>query len=472
MKKILGVVGSYRKQGNTELFIKLALREAEKHGVKTEMIRLTDFTFDPCRGCLSCVFKASRCRIPDDFYPFLELLEQADGVLFGSPTYLLGPQGQYKLIIDRFLLIPQHIANLQGKPSLTVTASGLAGWNSLSPMLNMLPLGFGMKLLDSVHVYGPGPGQAVLDEKSRQKAVEAGKKLALAVKGENFDQLTSETPDHHCPVCRGELFTPIGTNQLECALCNTRATITEDLETAQGFRLVFDPDSLTAHRWTEEALVHHMEEWVKATEQMYFGRLEEIKQLKSELKPFDRWVPGKQAVNTASEEDEIYTIPPEKKITALQKLLLAWDGQWFLNSLERFGYDAASEVNALTRATFGKIEMRELLKVLGKEQADDPDDAVKLLKTYGDLFSDQIAGDYQVTDGGITLNVTTCPAFEKVKRARDLGLTSSLDQACIACRKIWHSWISVLLPRNEITVVHVKTKGEGESTCDIRIKLV
>ncbi|MHA2297571.1 MAG: flavodoxin family protein [Candidatus Hodarchaeales archaeon] len=290
MKKILGVVGSYRKQGNTELFTKLALREAEKHGVKTEMIRLTDFTFNPCRGCLACVFKAAKCRIDDDFYPFLELLEQADGTLFGTPTYILGPQAQYKMIIDRFLIIPQHVDNLKYKPASTVTVSGLKGWNSLSPMINLVVLGLGMNLLDAVHVYGPGPGQALLDDTSRQKAADVGKKLALTVKGEAHSSLVSDEANYNCPICHGEIFAPIGLNQLECGLCHTRATIIESAETTRGFKLEFDAESLTNHRWTEEGLVHHWEEWVKATENMYFDKLEEIKELKAELKTFDRWI--------------------------------------------------------------------------------------------------------------------------------------------------------------------------------------
>ncbi|MHA1449349.1 MAG: flavodoxin family protein, partial [Candidatus Hodarchaeales archaeon] len=184
---ILGIVGSYRKQGNTELFIKIALREAENHGIQTEMIRLTDYTLKPCKGCMACIFKGDRCRIDDDFYTILDLIEQSDGVLLGSPTYILGPQGQFKLLIDRFLIIPQHLDNLMGKPASTVTASGLKNWNSLHVMLNMVVLGFGMKLIDAGHIYGPGPGQAILQSHQRDLAVNIGKNLALAVNGKDSE---------------------------------------------------------------------------------------------------------------------------------------------------------------------------------------------------------------------------------------------------------------------------------------------
>ncbi len=290
VKKLLGVVGSYRKQGNTELFIKLALREAEKHGVSAEMIRLTDFTFKPCRGCMACVFKVAKCRIDDDFYEFLDYLEQADGVLFGTPTYILGSQAQYKQILDRFLVIPQHIDNLKDKPAATVTVSGLMGWHPLSPIINLVALGMEMNLLDSVHIYGPGPGQALLPKDSYQKAVNIGTKLALAVKEEDFSSITIERSANRCPICDGELFTPIKKDELECALCQTRATIIESKDQPNEFMLKFGAESLKHHRWTEEAMTHHVEDWVQATEHMYLDKLEEINRLKTQLKSFDRWI--------------------------------------------------------------------------------------------------------------------------------------------------------------------------------------
>ena len=240
VKKILGVVGSYRKQGNTELFIKLALREAEKHDVRAEMIRLTDFTFKPCKGCMACVFKVAECRIKDDFYEFLRYIEQADGVLFGTPTYILGPQAQFKQILDRFLVIPQHIDNLRDKPAATVTVSGLKGWHPLSPIINLVVLGMEMNLLDSVHVYGPGPGQALLHEDSYQKAANIGEKLAIAVKGGDYNTIVIERSANRCPICDGELFTPIKRDELECALCQTRATIIENHDQPQDFKLEFE----------------------------------------------------------------------------------------------------------------------------------------------------------------------------------------------------------------------------------------
>lgn len=55
--KILGLIGSYRKLGNTEVLVKEALMEAQRHGAEVDMLRLTDLRIEPCKGCMACAFK-------------------------------------------------------------------------------------------------------------------------------------------------------------------------------------------------------------------------------------------------------------------------------------------------------------------------------------------------------------------------------------------------------------------------------
>ncbi len=63
---------------------------------------------------------------------------------------------------------------------------------------------------------------------------------------------------------------------------------------------------------------------------------------------------------------EIYPIPDEKKVRMLRKLALFWDGQWFLQTVQKFGLEPAIELNALVRTAFGRIETRTLLRAVGK----------------------------------------------------------------------------------------------------------
>ena len=52
--KIIGIIGSPRKGGNTEIMIKEALKAVEKEGVEIDVIRLYDLDLKPCDGCRIC----------------------------------------------------------------------------------------------------------------------------------------------------------------------------------------------------------------------------------------------------------------------------------------------------------------------------------------------------------------------------------------------------------------------------------
>ena len=101
MVKIIGIVGSPRKGGNTELLMKEALSAAEGEGAETELISLVGKTIKPCDGCRSCR-KTKRCRIQDDdLPPIFEKMLQADGIVLASPVYFGSATPQIKALIDR-----------------------------------------------------------------------------------------------------------------------------------------------------------------------------------------------------------------------------------------------------------------------------------------------------------------------------------------------------------------------------------
>ncbi len=77
-----------------------------------------------------------------------------------------------------------------------------------------------------------------------------------------------------------------------------------------------------------------------------------------------------------------YRLSLEDQVHMLRRLMLYWDGQWFLKAVDAFGLDAAVDLNARVRASFGRIEMRHLLKAVGKAQAAGLPDAMRLLDLY------------------------------------------------------------------------------------------
>ncbi len=64
MKNVLGIIGSPRKLGNSEIMIKEISRNISEP-IELNLLRLTDFNIGSCRGCYSCLFKEERCVIKD-----------------------------------------------------------------------------------------------------------------------------------------------------------------------------------------------------------------------------------------------------------------------------------------------------------------------------------------------------------------------------------------------------------------------
>ena len=85
--KILGIVGSPRKGGNTDTLIDRALEGAAGRKADVEKIYLRDYNISPCQGGFTCEVARS-CAIPDDMQRVYAKLREAAGVIVGVPVYM------------------------------------------------------------------------------------------------------------------------------------------------------------------------------------------------------------------------------------------------------------------------------------------------------------------------------------------------------------------------------------------------
>jgi len=113
--KILGIVCSPRKGGNTEILVKEALDAAKVAGAdKAELVSLAEKDIAPCTACELC-FKTGKCTVQDDFQEIYEKLLEYDGIVLGTPVYFWGVSAQAKLLIDRtYCLATGHLALFPG----------------------------------------------------------------------------------------------------------------------------------------------------------------------------------------------------------------------------------------------------------------------------------------------------------------------------------------------------------------------
>jgi len=100
-KRVLGIVGSPRRGGNTEILVDEALRGAQEAGAQTEKVILSTLQIGPCRGCDACG-KTGRCVQQDDLPALLERMEQSQVWVLGTPVYYWGPTAQFKAFVDRW----------------------------------------------------------------------------------------------------------------------------------------------------------------------------------------------------------------------------------------------------------------------------------------------------------------------------------------------------------------------------------
>ena len=97
---ILGIMGSPRIKGNTDLLLDEALKGAQSQGAETEKIKVSKLKISPCQEDYGCL-KDGNCTIKDDMTGVYNKLLEADGVIIASPIFFYGITSQAKALIDR-----------------------------------------------------------------------------------------------------------------------------------------------------------------------------------------------------------------------------------------------------------------------------------------------------------------------------------------------------------------------------------
>lgn len=88
--KILGIVGSYRKNGVIDVLVTEALSSAEKCGATTKKLYLTDANIEFCKNCRQCTqepgTEPGKCVLSDDMNAILNEWKECDGLVIGAPV--------------------------------------------------------------------------------------------------------------------------------------------------------------------------------------------------------------------------------------------------------------------------------------------------------------------------------------------------------------------------------------------------
>jgi len=183
--KVVGIVGSPRKNGNTEMLTAHTLKAIAEEGLDTELIPLAGLDIGPCDACDVCR-KEERCPIEDDLFPIYLKMKAADGIILASPVYFGSATAQIKGLMDRTGCLARHHGDLfRGKVGGPLVVARRAGHNFTVAQLTFWFQILGMVVPGSTYwniAFGYGKDEVPDDEEGMKTAWNFGKNVAWVVK--------------------------------------------------------------------------------------------------------------------------------------------------------------------------------------------------------------------------------------------------------------------------------------------------
>ncbi len=117
-RRILILMGSPRKEGNSATLAKQVAAGAETTGAQVESFYLHGMNIQACTACDMCREEAAEeCVLDDDMQSLYPKLREADAVVIASPVYWFTVSAQTKLFMDRWYAFggSQEYAAFAGK---------------------------------------------------------------------------------------------------------------------------------------------------------------------------------------------------------------------------------------------------------------------------------------------------------------------------------------------------------------------
>ena len=244
--------------GNSEIMVKQALMGAEEMGAQVAFLRGFDLKIDMCDNCTACDQAFMRGTAPmkmcvkknDDMKYLYDWIYNADAMVFGGAVWALGMPGQVRLLTDK-LIMDQYMAQVtneeriaRGEPEdklvdkrmfrkryaglISQGGARTKDWTAFGLQhLNMLCMSNQTVVVDQIEAWDMTRRiSAAMDEELMERCRRMGHNLVEAVNsGEKYAEYKGDN-DYRCPVCHLNLMTFEGDNQVICAQCGVKGTVT------------------------------------------------------------------------------------------------------------------------------------------------------------------------------------------------------------------------------------------------------
>ena len=180
--KALIINGSPHAKGCTFTALSVVAQELEKNGVETEIIHIGH---KDIRGCIACgkCGELGHCVFNDMVNEIAPKLEQADGIVVGSPIYYAGPNGTLTNLLDRLFFSAHY--DLRMKVGAAVCSARRAGTTAALDRLNKYFTIAEIPIVSSRYwnmVHGHTPEDVMQDEEGLQIMRILGRNMAFLIK--------------------------------------------------------------------------------------------------------------------------------------------------------------------------------------------------------------------------------------------------------------------------------------------------
>lgn len=188
--KVLGIMGSPRVSGNSDVLLDDALAGAERAGARVEKIILDKKKISGCKDCKKCN-ETGLCVIKDDMPGIHKKIVEADAIIHSVPVYFWSMTAQMKAYLDRWCALfdaewkwqKQYYPKMKGKPIGLITVCGDPDVRTADPIVHSFRSTVDMtkmSWLGAVMASASEKGEISMDETARKKARELGEKAAGA----------------------------------------------------------------------------------------------------------------------------------------------------------------------------------------------------------------------------------------------------------------------------------------------------
>ena len=180
--KALLINGSPHANGCTFTALSIVAEELQKNGIETEIVHIGNKDIRGCIACGKCA-ELGHCVFNDMVNEVAPKLEQADGLVVGSPVYYAGPNGTLTNLLDRLFFSTPFDKRM--KVGAAVVSARRGGTTAAFDRLNKYFTICEMPIVSSRYwnmVHGHSPEDVMKDEEGVQIMRILGRNMAFLMR--------------------------------------------------------------------------------------------------------------------------------------------------------------------------------------------------------------------------------------------------------------------------------------------------